>query len=231
LLGVTSPPRPGSGGLGEASRAKPSGTTPDDAQSAPEKRKSRKKRLPKIISRDEARRLMAAVDDGSDVGCRNHLMLELMYRAGLRVAEVTKLQIRDVNPEGLVTVLDGKGGDGTAYFSPGKVNPAMERWLRIREGWVGESTPLLFVHQDGTKISTRYLQRLVKKLKDELGVTGKLTPHVLRHSFATEALEDGFSLVEVQSLMRHANLATTSVYLWVRDDALRKKMTNRVERG
>lgn len=193
----------------------------------PAKKKSHKKRLPKVISAGEATRLLAAADDGSSVGLRNRLMLEMMYRAGLRVSEVTKLAPRQVESDGIIHIYDAKGGDGTAYFQPEKIMPLMERWMPLRERWArGEELPL-FINRNGTPVSVRYLQRLVKKLKAEIGLVGILTPHVLRHTYATELIEDGFPIHDVQRLLRHANLQTTAIYLSIRDEQLRRRATQR----
>lgn len=190
-------------------------------------RRRKKKRLPKVISGGEARRLLDAAEREPGVGRRNRLMLELMYRAGLRVSEVCKLQPRDVEDDGVVRVHDGKGGDGTAYFDTDRVLPLLDAWRQERASWGATEDHRLFVHPSLEPISTRYVQRLVQRLKDQEGIRGRCTPHVLRHTFATEALEDGFSLVEVQALLRHANLQTTAVYLHVRDEGLRSKVQSR----
>ena len=195
----------------------------------PVSRKRKKKRLPKIISAAEAQALLAAANDGSDIGLRNQLMLELMYRAGLRVSEVVSLRPRDVEADGMIRVYDAKGGDGTAYFDPDTIGPLMERWLAIRWHWVPsyEKDARLFVKYGGQPITIRYIQRLVKKLKTQLGIAGICTPHVLRHTFATELIGEGFTLPEVQTALRHANLQTTAVYLHVRDESLRRKISRR----
>lgn len=210
-------------GRDDASEPEPEGAS---SEPVPPARKRRKKRLPKIISPTEARLLLEAADDDTDVGIRDRCMLELMYRAGLRVSEVVGLAPRDVEDDGIVRLYDAKGGDGTAYFTPDRVLPHLERWRAVRPSWA-RTDSFLFCHRDGTSISTRYVQRLMVKLKREVGIVGKCTPHVLRHTFATEMLEEGFTLSEVQSALRHVNLQTTAVYLHVRDESLRRKMTNR----
>lgn len=193
---------------------------------APKKRK--KKKLPKIVSAAEMTRLLEAADDGSSVGTRNRALLETMYRAGLRVSEACGLAERDVERDGLIRLYEAKGGDGTAYFDPDRVLPYVDRWLVIRQSWVGDAPTLpLFVKPNGDPVTVRYVQRLVKKLKAQVGIQGICTPHVLRHTFATELLEEGFTIHEVQTSLRHANLATTAVYLHVRDESLRKKMSRR----
>ena len=94
---------------------------------------SRKGKLPKTLTRDEARRLLAAPNLRCPTGLRNRCMLELMYRAGLRVGEVVKLRPRDVYVDrGTVRVLDGNGGDGTAYFDAESLRLLLERWQDVR---------------------------------------------------------------------------------------------------
>lgn len=207
------------------------------APSAPslDVKKRKKRKLPKIISAAEADRLFWTVDDGTDTGHRNRLMLELMYRAGLRVSEVVAIRPRDIERDGLIHLYDAKGGDGTAYFDPDRILPLLDHWLPIRTRWLYalveyESAPL-FIKPGGAPVSVRYLQRLVKRAKEGAGIGGKCTPHVLRHSFATELIEEGFSLPEVQAALRHANLATTAIYLHVRDETLRRKITRRGQAG
>jgi integrase/recombinase XerD len=187
-----------------------------------------KRRLPKIISAAEADRLLEAAEDGTEVGLRNHLMLELMYRAGLRVSEVCNLQPHHVESAGIIRVYDAKGGDGTAYFDPDRINPLVTCWLGIRQSWGAPSGGYLFIHPNRAGlISTRYVQRLVKRLRAQVGIVSICTPHVLRHTFATELLADGFLLTQVQAALRHQHLQTTAVYLHVRDEELLRKMQQR----
>lgn len=191
----------------------------------------KKRKLPKIISATEARRLLAAAAEGrGDVGLRDEAMLTLLYRAGLRVSEVVAIKPGDLDSEGVIRLYDAKGGDGTAYFDGEAVWPLIERWLAIRRSWVGpDYDGPLFCKQTGDKITVRYIQRLVKRLKSDVGIPEdrKLTPHVLRHTFATELIEEGMPITEVQSAMRHAHLATTAIYLHVRDETLRRKIQSR----
>lgn len=198
--------------------------------SAPRKRK--KLRLPKVISLREAEAILVAAErrGGTKYGARNRLGLELMYRAGLRVSEVCNMMPRDLHPEGYIDIYDAKGGDGTAYFDAERVNPLVDKWMEQRN--VPDGSPLI-CHLGGKPMTTRYWQRLCEDLKEDVGIAGIagiFTPHVLRHTFATELLEDGFSLVEVQNLLRHRHLSTTAVYLHVRDKSLQAKMAKRTPR-
>ncbi len=186
-----------------------------------------KKKLPKVLSRREAADLIALTDDGSFVSVRNRLILLLMYRAGLRVSEAVAIKPRDLERDGVIHLYDAKGGDGTAYFTPEEVLPTLDVYLPFRSLWGGDPSLPLILNPNGTPVTVRYVQRLVERLKAKAGIVGIVTPHVFRHSFATELIEDGFPLHEVQRLLRHANIATTEVYLHVRDEPLRAKMARR----
>ena len=199
-------------------------------QEQPRKRKKRK--LPKIISAAEAAALLSAAEQDAKVtnteALRNRLILEFMYRAGLRVSETITLMPRDVERDGMVRLYGAKGGDGTAYFDSERLLPRVDAWLAIRDTWAYTDTGTpFFCRPDGRPMTVRYVQRLVKRLKEQLGITGVCTPHVLRHTFATELVGEGFTLPEVQVALRHANLATTAVYLHVRDESLRRKVARR----
>jgi site-specific recombinase XerD len=199
-------------------------------EAAPTPKKRRKKKLPKVLSRREAADLLALVDNGSRTAKRDLLILLLMYRAGLRVSEAVSIKPRDLERDGVIHLYDAKGGDGTAYFTPEAVLPTLDAYLAQRATWLGpDASPAhpLIVNPDGLPVTVRYVQRLVARLKAQAGIVGIVTPHVFRHTFATELIEDGFPLHEVQRLLRHANIATTEVYLHVRDEPLRAKMARR----
>ena len=189
-----------------------------------------KRKLPKIISGGEAAALLRAAELDRKVtnteALRNRLILEFMYRAGLRVSEVVGLKVRDVELDGVIRLYAAKGGDGTSYFDSDRLLPQIDAWLAIRQAWVRDGS-LFFCKPGGDPVSIRYVQRLVKRLKEQIGIAGICTPHVLRHTFATELIGEGFNLPEVQVALRHANLATTAVYLHVRDESLRRKVARR----
>ncbi len=195
-------------------------------------RKRRKRRLPKIISGSEASALLRAAETDRQVtnteALRNRLVLEFMYRAGLRVSEVVSLKVRDVEPDGVIRLYMAKGGDGTAYFDAERLEPLITAWLAIRRSWAYSDidTPF-FCRPDGRPVTVRYVQRLTKRLKEQIGILAKCTPHTFRHTFATECIEEGFPIHEVQRLLRHTSLSTTAVYLSVRDEQLRRRIQER----
>lgn len=195
------------------------------ARSAGERRK---RRLPKTLTREEVRRLLDAPNLRAPTGLRNRCMLELMYRAGLRVGEVCALTPRDVDlAGGTIRVLDGKGGDGTAYFAVDEVRPLLEAWLRERRRRkIGASAPL-FCTLKGSPVGVRYVQKMVGRMKLRASITATCTPHVLRHTFATELLDEGFTIREVQDAIRHADVSTTMIYTHVLNTQLRDRIQRR----
>lgn len=156
-------------------------------------------------------------------------MLELMYRAGLRVGEVCNLRLRDVDlKEGTIRIVDGKGGDGTAYFDSDSLAILIDQWKNVRRGL--PKSEYLFCTLDGSQVSVRSTQQMMKRRALKAGVKTRVHPHMLRHTFATELLNEGFTIREVQEAMRHADISTTQIYTHVNDEQLRTKMQARRRR-
>lgn len=192
--------------------------------------KREKRRLPKVLTREEVKSLLGAPNLKAPTGLRNRCILELMYRAGLRVGEVVALEPRDVDPDaGTIRIFDGKGGDGTAYFSAEEIRPFLDEWSRVRRRLLqGKSRGArLFCTLDGGRVSTRYVQKMMGRMKRRAGISSSCTPHVLRHTFATELLDEGFSIREVQEALRHVDVSTTMIYTHVLDSQLRDKIQRR----
>ena len=167
----------------------------------------RKRRLPTVLSVEEVARFFAAIPN-----LRHRVMLMIAYGAGLRVQEVTQLQVADIDSRrGLIRVRHGKG-DKERYVMLGARVLDMLRtyWRQARpQTW-------LFPGQPSTgPIQGRALQIACAKARRASGLAQKITPHTLRHSFATHLLEDGADLRSIQVLLGHASMQTTSIYLHV----------------
>lgn len=186
----------------------------------------RKRRLPKTLTKDEVQRLLAAPNITCPTGLRNRCILELMYRGGLRVGEVVRLRPRDVDlAGGSIRIWDGKGGDGTAYFQTDAIAPLLELWKATRRAL--PKSELLFVTLKGGPVSVRYVEAMFQRMRRRAKIDTPCTPHTLRHTFATELLDEGFTIREVQNALRHADLSTTEIYTHVLDSNLRAKMQTR----
>jgi len=170
--------------------------------------------IPKALGPDEIRRLVETPDPETLLGLRDRAMLELMYGSGLRVSELLGLTLGQVNlPEAFLKVR-GKGGkDRLAPL--GEVSAAfLARYLK--EGRPRLISPasrsLIFLNRRGGRLSRQYFWRLLGLYAESLGL-GHVTPHVLRHSFATHLVEGGADLRSVQMMLGHSSLVTTEIYL------------------
>ncbi len=180
------------------------------------------KKLPKVISKDEAQALLAQSNTGCPTGLRNRVALELMYRAGLRVSEVTKLKPGDIRwQSGEVEIHNGKGGRERVVPVDSDTMQWLERWQQQRPRKAGR----FFTTLQGKPVSIRYLQAMVDRCAEKAGLEReRVSPHVLRHSYATEKLDEGFTIREVQELLGHSNVATTQIYTHVNPGSLREKV-------
>jgi integrase/recombinase XerD len=181
--------------------------------------------LPKILDEDEVDRLIEAAHErpGAE-GARLAAMVELLYAAGLRVSELVALPLAAVarNPE--VIVVRGKGGRERMVPLTQPARKAVQAYCKIRDEFVppGVRTPWLFPSQgkEGHLTRQRFGQML-KELADECGIDrGKLSPHVLRHAFASHLLAHGADLRSVQQMLGHADISTTQIYTHVLDERL-----------
>lgn len=187
---------------------------------------STKRKLPVVLSQDEVRRLLEAPSVRYPTGLRNRCMLELMYRAGLRVGEVCALRPRDVEiSAGIVRIWDGKTGDGTAYFDSDTLRVLLEQWKAVRRALPKSTT--LFCTLKGGQVSVRYMEQMFQRMRARAKIETRCTPHTLRHTFATELLSEGFNIREVQEALRHADVSTTQLYTHIINSDLRTKIQQR----
>jgi len=176
-----------------------------------------------LISADELGRLMRAPAGGTLVSLRDRAILELFFSTGLRVSELCSLN-RDLDLSRDEFSIRGKGEKIRVVFLSSEAKLAVRRYLDKR----GDVDEALFVQMGKTakrasdlRLTPRSIERMVKHYAIKAGITRKVTPHVLRHSFATDLLENGADLRSVQALLGHANITTTQVYTHVTDKHLR----------
>ena len=181
-----------------------------------------KKALPMYIDKEQATALLDQPNVNCPTGLRNRVALELMYRAGLRVSEVVKLKPGHIDwKQGQLTVRNGKGSrDRVVPVTEGTVE-WLRRWHEQRPRKAGR----FFTTLQGKPLSRRYLWGMVKRCAKKTGLEfEKISPHILRHTYATERLDEGFTIAEVQALLGHSNVSTTSTYLHANPTHLREKV-------
>ena len=172
------------------------------------------KRLPFVMSNEEVDELLEAPDISKDNGMRDRAMLELMYATGLRVSELLSLRFRNVNMQnGLITVY----GKGNKQRSVPVSSFALEFLRKYIDGprkrvKGSKDTDIIFLNRDGKALSRTYFFMQIKRYAEEKGIDSSVSPHTLRHCFATHLLENGASLRAVQEMLGHSNIATTQIY-------------------
>jgi integrase/recombinase XerD len=176
-----------------------------------------KKNLPKALSRDEVERLLNAAATGrSAKAVRDRALLRFLYATGMRVTEVVTLRVEDVNTERGEVQLRGRGNRGRAVPIPNDTMQALAEYMSQARPQLlkdpGEAA--LFVNHRGQKLTRQGLWLIIKDHAEAAGIAD-VTPHTLRHSFASHRLNDGADLKDLQELLGHANLSTTQVYATV----------------
>ena len=179
--------------------------------------------LPKALRRDQVERMLAVHDPTTALGLRDVALIELLYASGARVAEAVGLDVGGVDLGGRLVRLHGKGGKDRIVPLGDPACQALARWLRAgRPVLAGEATPggALLLGARGGRLSARGAYAIVERAGVRAGV-GHVTPHTLRHSYATHLLEGGADLRSVQELLGHTALSTTQVYTHVSQGHLR----------
>ena len=192
------------------------------------------KKLPDIITEEEVRALLEQPNISCPTGLRNRAILEVMVRAGLRVSEVCNLKPGHLRwGSGEIEVHEGKFGKDRVV----PISKATQDWLSLWQERRPKKNGYFFTTLKGKPLSPRYLWGMVGRCADKAGIQEveqrndaarrKVHPHTLRHTFASNLIENGFTIVEVQQLLGHSHAHSTSVYLHVNPKALREKIQGR----
>lgn len=180
---------------------------PAKGVSAPKKQKS----LPKNLDVDEINQLLE-IDENDPLSVRDRAMMELMYGTGIRLAELISLDIKDIsNSSGEIRVI-GKGNKERKVPFSGYAKECVNKWIALRPLLLKQDETALFLSKLGNRISPRNVQKRMEQWGLKQGVASHISPHKLRHSFATHVLESSSNLRAVQELLGHENISTTQVY-------------------
>jgi integrase/recombinase XerD len=185
--------------------------------------------LPKALSKDEVAALMAQPNLEAPTGLRDRCLMGLMHRCGLRVSEACGLHLRDVRwAEAKIHLRPEitKGAKEAVVYLDEPTQALLERWKAVRRP-LAAGDPHLFVTHRGTPVERIAVWRMVRRRAARAGIERAIHPHQLRHTYATELLGEGFNVVEVQRLMRHSDIGTTTVYLHLHDEDLARRVRGR----
>jgi len=180
--------------------------------------------LPRTLTVDEMFNLLDRIQDEDPISLRDRSMLELLYATGLRVSELVSLDLNDVDLSGMVVRVLGKGNKERLVPFGRKAADSLGSWLdaskRLRSR--GNDTVALFLNVRGGRLTDRSVRRVLDKRLREAAIHARISPHVLRHSFATHLLGAGADLRAIQELLGHSSLSTTQRYTHVSADELMK---------
>jgi integrase/recombinase XerC len=178
----------------------------------------REKRLPRHLPVDEVAAILTAPDAHKPLGLRDRALLETLYATGCRVSELTGLDCQDVSlKEGLARVL-GKGRKERIIPVGSKARAALKAWLAVRDTLRRDKetgSAALFLNYRGQRLTDRSVRRVLTSALQKVAVSRRISPHGLRHSFATHLLDAGADLRSIQELLGHASLGTTQIYTHV----------------
>ncbi|MFQ5850479.1 MAG: site-specific tyrosine recombinase XerD [Candidatus Binatia bacterium] len=172
------------------------------------------RKLPHSLSRDEVQRMLDQPDPSTPLGLRDQAMIEILYATGLRVSELVSLLTQQVNLEGDYLTARGKGGKVRIIPFGKWARERLQRYLKeVRPRLLnGGTSPFLFLTRSGKALTRQGFWKLIRRYALAAGVEKKVTPHTLRHCFATHLLEGGADLRSVQSMLGHSDISTTQIY-------------------
>jgi len=184
------------------------------------------KNIPKFLNLSQINKLLQAPDDSIPTGVRDRAMLELLYASGLRVSELCRVGISDLNLDLGVLRTTGKGNKQRLVPVGRSAVAAVRRYLETARGRIlkGRGSRYLFVTARGGAMTRQAFWKLLAGHGRRVGIFRNLTPHVMRHSFATHLLEGGADLRSVQTMLGHADISTTQIYTHVMRSRLRKTL-------
>ncbi|MGJ9382440.1 site-specific tyrosine recombinase XerD [Salipaludibacillus sp. CF4.18] len=175
------------------------------------------KNLPKVLSTSEVEMLLEAPDERTPLGMRNKAMLELLYATGIRVTELCTMKLADIHLHmGFIRCI-GKGNKERIIPLGQVASESLEKYLQTSRPKLSKKQDhdFLFVNHHGRSMSRQGFWKVLKQISKDARIEKELTPHTLRHSFATHLLENGADLRAVQEMLGHADISTTQIYTHV----------------
>ena len=182
------------------------------------------KALPKVLDARDVELLMDTPDRSRPVGLRDAAMLELLYATGLRISELLRLRLGDLHLDAGFVRCWGKGSKERVVPLGSEADAAVQRYLADGRPALleGKRSEFLFVNRDGGSLSRQGFWKRIKRYGIQVGIATPLSPHVLRHSFATHLLENGADLRAVQLMLGHSDISTTQIYTHVNRERLKR---------
>jgi len=182
------------------------------------------RKLPNVLTKEEVEALLAQPDERTLIGKRDKAMLEVLYATGLRVTELVSLKLGDVDLEAGFVVAFGKGAKERLVPMGKLARDKVREYLELVRPKLlhGKNTQFLFLIRSGKKMSRQGFWKMIKKYVLKAGIHKNITPHTLRHSFATHLLDGGADLRSVQAMLGHSDISTTQIYTHITQEKLKE---------
>lgn len=183
----------------------------------------RDKKLPNFLQPNELQKIFDSISLDTPLGIRNRLIIELLYATGLRVSELTNLKIENININNQEIKVLGKGSKERIVYFGEYAKKYLNMYLEQSRSLLldKKKSPYLLINNSGDVLSNRGVEDIINKIVDEASIKHHISPHVLRHTFATDLLNNGADLKSVQELLGHSSLSTTQIYTHITNERLR----------
>lgn len=179
------------------------------------------KKIPTFINHEDLNHIIHSFTQ-SDIGKRDHLIVELLYATGLRVGELVNIKLKNIDFGAQSIKVVGKGNKERYVFYNTTTSELLKDYLKIRAKTQKTSNEYLLLNDKGNKITEAKVRQIIKNTLIKTGIKNKITPHTFRHTFATDLLNAGADLVNVKELLGHASLNTTSIYTHITNDRIKE---------
>lgn len=185
------------------------------------------KKLPKYLNFNDTEKLLNAFDNKNYVSIRNSLILEILYSTGIRVGEITNIKVSDISISNETIKVTGKGNKERIVYFGSRCKNLLNLYFKESYNKLNKNNvDYLLLSKTGKKINEREIRTIVDDAAVIAGIKIKISPHVLRHTFATHMLQDGADLRSVQELLGHENLSTTQIYTHLTNEKIRNIYLN-----
>lgn len=188
----------------------------------------KEKKLPDFLNEIEIEDLLNIYDLNSYDGIRNRLILELLYATGVRVSELVNIKLKDINYSDKSILIMGKGRKERIVLYGEYTKSLLNKYLKQSRNFYlnSKNSEYLILNKFGDQLSTRSVEKLVQNCTSKLALKHKVTPHTIRHTFATHLLNHGADIKSVQELLGHESLSTTQIYTHITNERLRSVYLN-----
>lgn len=187
------------------------------------KNPKKESRLPKYVKDSDIDKMFLIPDTRTPLGKRNLTIIKLLYATGLRVSELVNIQLKDINLQDRTIRVFGKGSKERIVIFGYHSKEAINDYIKNGRIFLDKkSSSYLFLNKDGNRLSDRYIRKIIDDIIIKASIEFHVSPHMLRHTFATVMLNNGLDLVSVKNLLGHSSLNTTSIYAHVSEEQIKK---------